>query len=166
MIVPLPDLRNFAAHGAHIVVHEVVAIAAPEFVQGLGHFGDFFGGQIFPQRAIAQLDFGGDGAVGINRVAAVQEHIRIGFAHGFINAHAAKGFVDAKALACGIAAPDHAKRTSRLCVAGQRRAKVALHGRRAHIGAGKIFQHHAIKNVLPGGQALQINAARAVAAGQ
>ena len=164
VVVPLPDLGDLAAQGAHVGVHEVVAVAAPEFVQRLGHLGDLGRDQVLPQRAVAQLHLRGDGAVGIDGVAAVQEHVGVGPAHGLVDAHAAKGLVDAEALACGVAAPHQAQRPRGGHARRQRRAKVPLHGGRAHIGAGKVLQHHAVEDVLARRQALQVDAARAVAA--
>ena len=166
VVVPLPDLRHFAAEGAHIRIHQVVAVAAPVFVQGFGHLGDFGRDQVLPQRAIGQAHFGQDGAVGIDGVAAVHEHVGVGLAHGFVDAHAAKVLVDAPALAGGVPAPHQAQALACRLVRGLRGAEMALLHRRAHVGAGKVFQRDAVENVLAGRQALQVDAARAVAAGQ
>ena len=166
MVIPLPDLGDLAAQRPHIGIHQVVAVAATELVERFGHFRDFGCDDVLPHRAIAQLDFSGDGTIGIDGVAAVQKHIGVDLAHLFIDAHATKGFVDTKALACGVPAPDQTEWAGGCARGRQRGAEMPLHGGRAHIGAGKVFQHHAVEDVLTGWQALQVNAACAVAAAE
>ena len=39
VVVPLPDLRHFGVEAAHVLVEQVVAIAAAELVQRLGDLG-------------------------------------------------------------------------------------------------------------------------------
>jgi hypothetical protein len=108
VVVPLPHLRNLGVEAAEIGVQQVVLVATAELVQGLGHLGDLGGHQIGPYLAV----FGGlarfDRAVGIDAIATMDEKMRLDPAHGLINPHAAKGLVDAPALACRIATPEEA----------------------------------------------------------
>src|SRR5213076_2831848 len=83
---------------------------AAKFVEPFGHLGFLFSDEILPHFAVRQLLLGGNWAVGIDAVAAMNEEIGPAPAHGRIAAHAAARLVDAPALARSIARPHEGDR--------------------------------------------------------
>src|SRR5262245_36462517 len=105
MIVPLPDLRNAGVEAPHVGVHHVVKVCASKLFQCFGNLAFRFGYDVTPDPAIRQLDFTGNRAVSVDRIAGVNKEVRVEFAHRFIDAHASQVGVDSVPLADGVARP-------------------------------------------------------------
>ena len=159
MVVPLPDLHHFAVEAANIGIELVVAIVAAELLERLGHLALFFGEHIVaPSAAVGQFHLGLDRAVGIDRVAGMNEEVGIALAHGLIDAHAAEGGVDAPALTGGVARPQEAD------IAGAIGGGAKVPGHRLGERAGDdVLELHAIEDVLACGQTGEIDPRTVVA---
>src|SRR5258708_3005767 len=94
-----------------LIVEEIVFIIAAKLRQAVRDDGFLFGDDIVPDFAIRQFQFTGDGTVGVDVIAGMNEEIRTVFEHGAVAAHAAAAGIDTPALACGIARPDKRYRT-------------------------------------------------------
>src|SRR6266404_2396203 len=77
-----------------------------EFVERLGNFCFLRDRDVLPDLAVSELDLGGNGVIGIDGVAGMQEEIRPVLAHGGEGEHAAVVRIDAPALSSDVAAPD------------------------------------------------------------
>jgi hypothetical protein len=82
VVVPLHEYRHFGIEGADIVVGEVVFVRGAVLVQCLRDLGFLGDRDVLPDLAVGELYLGLDRAVGVNRVAGMQEEIRTVLAHG------------------------------------------------------------------------------------
>src|SRR6266478_9068801 len=82
VIVPLHEDRYLGIEGADIVVEEIVLMRRAEFVERLGDLSLFRNSDVLPDLAIGKLDLGGNGAIGIDAVAGMQQEVRLVLAHG------------------------------------------------------------------------------------
>src|SRR5262245_9187980 len=77
-----------------------------ELVERLRHLGHLGRHDVGPDLASLGRHRFGDGTVGVDGVAAVDEEMRIPLTHRLVDLHAAKSRVDAPALPSGVAAPE------------------------------------------------------------
>src|SRR3954452_6780130 len=151
MIVPLDEDRDFGAEGAHIIVKEIVFMRSAELVQSFGDLGLFRNRDVFPNLVIRQFYLGGDNAVGIDRVAGVEQEIGTVLVHGGESKHAAIVGIDTPALSGNIAAP---YKTDVAPVPGG--GSEATDNRLArNVDVREVAEFDAIENVLPRGQIFQ-----------
>jgi hypothetical protein len=136
--------------GAEILVNVVVFVVAAELLQGARDFGFFFRHEIAPDFAIGELQLGGNGAVGIDMVAGMDEEIRAILQHGAIAAISAARDVDAPALPRRVAGPHERDRLTRC----RRRAEMS-DARLACDPGGNVVEAHAVENILPRRQPVQ-----------
>ena len=87
-------------------VQHVVAVVATELAQGLGHLRFFLGDLIFPEGSIRKSHLGCQQIIGIDRVSAVDEELRILGQHRLVRAHTTTPLIDAVALTAGVSRPD------------------------------------------------------------
>ena len=80
-------------------------MATAVFLEGFRDLADFLRDDIAPDLAVFRRHLGQDRPIGINRVAVVDEKVRVAQAHRFIDFHAAKIGIDAPALTALVAAP-------------------------------------------------------------
>src|SRR5262249_33805646 len=90
----------------------VVLVVAAKLGERFSGLRLLFGHEVLPKLAVRQLLFGGDGPIGVDVVAAVNEEIRAAAQHGGVSAHAAARLVDAPALAGGVARPQERDRAA------------------------------------------------------
>ena len=133
-----------------MLVEKIVFMRGAEFVERFGDFCFLGDGDVLPDLAAFERHFGLDRAVGIDRVAGMQQEIRLVFLHGGKGEHAAVVGIDAPALAGDIAAPQK-------CVApvGRRGAEAADRRLARNVGMRQVAEADAIKNILSGGQVFQ-----------
>ena len=160
MVVPLPDLRHLGVEAAQVFVHQVVAVVAPVFVEGLGHFALGLGGEVAPDAPVFHGQLRRHRAVGVDGVAAVDKEVRQAQAHCLVDAHAADIRVDAEALPYRVAAPDKTD----VPALRRRTAQMAEPGLAGRAGLG-ILEGHPIEDRLVGRQPGQLHPRREVGAG-
>ncbi len=148
MIVPLHQLRHGGIEATHVFIEQVVGVIAAKFGQGLGHFGLFRGGEIFPDAPIIQCHLGLDEAIGIDVIAIVNKQIRLHPVHDIVQLHTAPVRIDAESLPSRIPGPHDVEVALRF----GRGQEAAHHGLAILLGGGEIFEVDAIKNALPGRQ--------------
>ena len=105
VVVPLREQGGVRVEVPDVVIHHVVAMAGPELLLGLGHLRHALGHHVAPDLAVGLLVLGLDGAVRVDRVAGVDEEVRVRGRHGPVGAHAAQIRVDAEALPRGVGGP-------------------------------------------------------------
>ena len=105
VVVPGGDHGHLGVHRADVVVHEVVAVAAAELLEGLGHLRHLLGDEVAPQRAVGLLERFGDRTVRVDGVARVEEEVRGEGAHRLVAEHPSDVGVDAVALTRGVRRP-------------------------------------------------------------
>src|SRR5262245_735313 len=148
VIVPLREDRNFGIEGEQVLVEQIVLVVGAELGQRLRRLGLFLHHDVFPDFAVGHFLLGQDWAVGVNVVAVVDEEIGAVAQHGRVGAHAAARFVDAPALAGGVARP-HERDGALVVRCGAKAAghRLADNGRRK-----KILETDAVEDVLPAGR--------------
>ena len=90
MVIPLREDGDLGVEPADVLVEQVVAVAAPELVEGLGDLGGGLGDEVLPGRAVVERDLGGDRVVGVDVVAAVEEEVGPGAADRLEDPHPAR----------------------------------------------------------------------------
>jgi hypothetical protein len=105
VIVPDDDLWDLRVEGPHVLVEEVVLVVAPIVVNCLRHLRLRLGDHVGPDRSVVELDLRLQHAVGVNRVATVNEHVGLYAAHGVVEAQPAPRGIDAPPLADGVGGP-------------------------------------------------------------
>src|SRR5258708_15561099 len=136
--------------GAQIIVEQIVFIIAAKLREAVRDDGFLFGDDIARDLAIWQSQFTGDGTVGVDVIAGMNEEIRTVFEHGAVAAHAAAAGIDTPALACGIARPDKRYRTF-VRWRGSEMPDLGFTGYRS----ADIFKPHPVENILPGRKILE-----------
>ena len=124
VVVPQHHLRHLGVEAPHVLVEQVVEVVAAELLERLGHLR--LGGrhEVAPDRAVVERHLRGERAVRVDRVAAVDEHVRLEPPHRLVAAQAAARGVDAPALADGVRGPGE--------------PHVARGGGRTRAGAGRV----------------------------
>jgi hypothetical protein len=150
MIVPLREHRDFGVEGTKVFVEPVVFVVAAKLRQAVRGDGFFFRHDVAPDLAVRQLQLGGDGTVGINVIAGMNEEIRPVVAHGPVGPKSPARGIDAPALARGIAGPDERQR-----VALRRRGTKMPDPGFSGEAARDIVEPHAIEDILPCGQTVE-----------
>ena len=149
VIVPLREHRDLGVEGAKVLVEPVVFIVAAKLRETVRDDRFFFRHDVAPDLAVRQLQLGGDGTVGIDVIAGMNEEVWPVVAHGPVGPHAAARGIDAPALACGVARPDERHRTT-LRRRGTEMPDPGFSGE----AACDVVEAHAIEDILPCGQAI------------
>ena len=105
VIVPLPDLWNSGVEAPDIFIEQIVMIVSTKLCQRFRDFAFRFGCDVFPDRPTRQPDFRRHRVVGVYRVAAVNEKIRLELPHRLVDAHSSECRIDAIALTHGVGGP-------------------------------------------------------------
>ncbi|KPY20432.1 putative SAM-dependent methyltransferase [Pseudomonas coronafaciens pv. porri] len=153
VVVPLPDLRHFGIEAAHVFIHQIVAVIAPVFVEGLRHLAFCLGGNVAPDAAPFGSELLRHRAVGVDGVAAVDKKIGQAQTHRFVDTHAANVGIDAKALPDRVTTPDETNVTTLL-----RHAAQMAEPWFADHTALCIFKRNAVENRLIDRQSAQFDA--------
>ena len=151
MIVPLREQGDGGMEGAKALVEPVVFVVAAELGEAVGDDGFFLGDDVSPDPAIGQLQFPLHRAIRIDVVTGMDEEVRTVVEHGAVSPHPATVFVDAPALPRGIARPGERYRCS-LCRCGAEMPELRL---AFDAALADVVEAYAIKNVLPGRQAVE-----------
>ncbi len=151
VVVPHRHLPDLGGKAPVMFVETVVEMVAAELVERLGHFALGRRHHVPPHAAIVQLHRFLQRLIGVDRVADVEEQIGRGGAHGLEQPHAAASGVDAPALAAGIGGPRDAHRPS----GGRRGLQMPGFGFTHDARVVRIFEPHAIEDVLSGRQVAQ-----------
>ena len=160
VVVPLAEHGHLGVEAPDVHVLEVVAVVAAELGERLGHLRLLRDHDVAPHGPVGQGDGLGDRAVGVDRVARVDEEVGGEGAPGLVGAHATARRVDAPALAGGVPAPGEGH-----VGPGGRGGAQPAHGRlAAPLGPGDVLEDHAVEDVLARGQPAQRHARRQVRA--
>ena len=162
MVVPLGQDRDLRIEGPDVCIKQVVPVIAPELAQRLGDPGFFLGDDVAPDLAVRQDLPVGDGAIGIDAIAGMDEKIRTRPQHGRIGAHAAPPDVDPPALARGIAGPDERD----IPPVGGRRAEMSDLRFADECRECEVLKGDAIKDILARRQVFQQQLGSAIGLGQ
>ena len=103
VVVPLGDHGHRRVEAARVVVEEVVREVAPEFVERLGDLCLGVGDKVPPDRSVVEDHLGDQRLVGVDHVAGVDEHVRLGPPQGLEHPDAPAVDVDAPSLSDGVA---------------------------------------------------------------
>jgi len=146
VVVPQHHLTDFAVEAAHVLVHQVVLVRAAELVECFGGLGFRLCHQVLPDLAVVQLDLRQDGLVGVNRVAQMDEDIRLDLSHRIVEAQAAPFGVDTPTLTNRVRRPDECHVTiGRGCRCGD---EAARRGSADTADVPEVLEQHAIENPL------------------
>ena len=159
MVVPLPQLRHLQRELADVGIAQVVAVTATVLVQRLGDFFHALGDQVVPDAPAFDIDGGRHRAIGIDRVAAMDEKVRVAIAHLFVDFHAAEVGVDAEILASRVAAPDKARAAPRI---ERRRAKLGRDPFAARACSGQVLHGDTGEDLLARRQFCEVDAGREI----
>ena len=162
MIVPLYEDRYFGVEGAQIIIQEIVFVRGAELVESFGDLGLFWNRDVFPSLVIRQFYLGGDNAVGIDRIAGVEQEIGTMLAHGGEGKHAAIVRIDTPALPGNVAAPDKTD----VAPVARGGSEATDHWLARKVDVREVAEFDAVENVLPRGQIFQQHLCRVVALGQ
>ena len=146
VVVPKHHLTDFTVEAAHVLVHQVVLIRAAELVERFGGLGFRLCHEVLPDLSVVQLDFRQDGLVGVDRVAQMDEDIRLDLPHRIVEAQAAPLRVDAPTLTDRVRRPDECQVTigrGRRC--GDETARC---GSADTAEVREVLEQHAIENPL------------------
>ena len=145
MIVPLVEGWADGAKREHVLVHHVVFPLVAILFERLGHLALAVDhDDVLPLATAGQFDFVLHCAIGIDRVAGMQEEVGRVLGDGRIGLHA--GLVDAPALAGGVARPGEAH----VALRGRRGAETADDRLGDGVDVGKVGSSHAVEDVLVG----------------
>ena len=104
VVVPLEECRAKRVHRLHMFVHQIVFPLTPELGQRFGHLALFLDqGGVLPDHRAVLFDLVLHRAIGIDRIAGMDEEIGPMLSHGGIGAHTL--VVDTPTLTGGIARP-------------------------------------------------------------
>ena len=168
VVVPEHHLRDLGVEAPHVLVEQVVEVVAAELLERLGHLRLGRGDEVAPDRAVVERHLRRERVVGVDRVAAVDEHVGLEPPHRLVAAHAAAREVDAPALADRVRGPGEphvARGGSRGCTA-PRAASAAercgsARGRQAPgPQVGEVLEQHPVDDRLVRRQARQVDAGR------
>ena len=151
MIVPLGEHCHLRVEGAQVLVEQVVFIVAAKLWEAVRDLGFLSRHYVAPDLTVRQLQFRRHRAIGVDVIAGMNEEVGTVFQHSLVGAHATAGWIDAPALACGIAGPDE---RNRIMHRG-RGAKMPDPCFAGDAASDEVRKAHPIEDVLPGGKIFQ-----------
>src|SRR5438067_11615459 len=89
-----------------MVIKKVVLVGRAEFIEALRDLGLLRNSDVLPYFVVRQFHLCGNDAVGIDRVAGVEQEVGPVLAHGGEREHAAVVRIDTPTLSGDVAAPD------------------------------------------------------------